>query len=316
MQQLSLLGEPEKITDKKDAIKEILAVRNKPDWPIVVSYGGGTNSSALVIALVAKGIKPDCIVFADTGNEHPATYAFMRRFDDWLESVGFPRITVVRYQIKSVKKRNRIIKPYLAIGTTALAWYVFEQVAKQTIKYGTLGDECLVLEALPAKAYGRSACSEKWKINPIRNYLKSKYENYIEMVGIHSDEQYRVLSNTGDLKCSIDYVFQDYPLIEWGYNQKTCEEICLKVLGEVPKKSSCWFCPNMRLSEVRELKAEYPELYELGCFMEEQSMPHVTSKNIKGLGRTFSWRDIDKLTPLEEAWIEQEKVSRKCSCTD
>ena len=217
---------------------------------------------------------------------------------------------------RQIPNEIRTIRPHLAIGATDLAWYSFEQFAKQTLKYESLGDECLVLEAMPAKAYGSSACSEKWKITPIRKYLKSKYENYIELVGIHSDEQHRVLSKTGDLKCSLDYIFQDYPLIEWGYNQKTCEEICLKVLGAVPKKSSCWFCPNMRLSEVRELKAEYPELYELGCFIEEQAMPHTTSKSIKGLGRTFSWRDIDKLTPLEEAWVEQEKVSRKCSCTD
>jgi len=316
MQQLSLLGEPEKITDKKDAIKETLATRKKTDYPIVVSYGGGTNSTALVIALVAKGIKPDCIVFADTGNEHPATYAFMRKFDDWLESVGFPRITVVRYQIKSVKKRNRTIKPCLAIGTTALAWYVFEQVAKQTIKYGTLGDESLVLESMPSKVFGRSSCSKKWKIAPMQQYLDGVYGQCRMLVGIHSDEQYRVLDKSGNLREQTLNFPEEYPLIEWGYNQKTCEEICLKVLGEVPKKSSCWFCPNMRLSEVRELKAEYPELYELGCFMEEQAMPHVTSKNVKGLGRTFSWRDIDKLTPLEEAWIEQEKANRKCSCTD
>lgn len=38
-----------------------------PNSPIVVSYGGGTNSTAMLIAMVLKGIKPDLILFADTG---------------------------------------------------------------------------------------------------------------------------------------------------------------------------------------------------------------------------------------------------------
>lgn len=41
-----------------------------PNSPIIVSYGGGTNSTAMLIAMVLKGIKPDLILFADTGGSY------------------------------------------------------------------------------------------------------------------------------------------------------------------------------------------------------------------------------------------------------
>ena len=35
----------------------------------IVSYGGGTNSTAMLVGLWERGERPDAIVFADTGGE-------------------------------------------------------------------------------------------------------------------------------------------------------------------------------------------------------------------------------------------------------
>ena len=40
----------------------------------VVSYGSGTNSTAMLVGLHERGEKPDLILFADTGGERPDTY--------------------------------------------------------------------------------------------------------------------------------------------------------------------------------------------------------------------------------------------------
>ena len=40
----------------------------------VVSYGAGTNSTAMLIGLHERGERPDLILFADTGGERPETY--------------------------------------------------------------------------------------------------------------------------------------------------------------------------------------------------------------------------------------------------
>ena len=76
---------------------EILATRKvDPSMPVVVAYGGGKNSTAMLVLMWRLGIKPDLILFADTGGELPETYEYMRRFNRWLASVGMPEIVTVR----------------------------------------------------------------------------------------------------------------------------------------------------------------------------------------------------------------------------
>ena len=40
----------------------------------VVAYGGGTNSTAMLVGMYEKGIPVDLILFADPGGEQPYTY--------------------------------------------------------------------------------------------------------------------------------------------------------------------------------------------------------------------------------------------------
>ena len=64
----------------------------------MVSYGGGANSTALLIGLHQHRIPVDLILFADTGAEHPHTYAYrpLLLYPFWhftffyaLESIGY-----------------------------------------------------------------------------------------------------------------------------------------------------------------------------------------------------------------------------------
>lgn len=50
----------------------------------IVSFGGGTNSAALIIGLYKHKIPIDLITFADTGAEHPHTYQFIEIINQWL----------------------------------------------------------------------------------------------------------------------------------------------------------------------------------------------------------------------------------------
>ena len=61
----------------------------------MVSYGGGVNSTALLIGLHQHRIPVDLILFADTGAEHPHTYAYLDIMDRWLKGHGMPPITRV-----------------------------------------------------------------------------------------------------------------------------------------------------------------------------------------------------------------------------
>ena len=64
--------------------------------PHIVAFGGGVDSTAMVIGLIQEKRPIDLILFADTGGERPATYAHIEAFSDWLEQQGYPRINVVK----------------------------------------------------------------------------------------------------------------------------------------------------------------------------------------------------------------------------
>ena len=94
----------------------------------MVSYGGGANSTALLIGLHQHRIPVDLILFADTGAEHPHTYAYLEVMDRWLRDHGMPLITRV---YKTTRDGKRL----------------------------TLEDECLQSCSLPSIAYGFKRCS-------------------------------------------------------------------------------------------------------------------------------------------------------------
>ena len=87
----------------------------------IVSFGGGVNSTAVLIGMHERGERPDAILFADTGGEMPETYEHVERMKAWCESNAMGRIEVVTY---------------------------YES------KHASLEAECHNNETLPSKAFG------------------------------------------------------------------------------------------------------------------------------------------------------------------
>ena len=108
----------------------------------IVSYGGGANSTALLVGLHQHRIPVDLILFADTGGEHPHTYAYLDIMDRWLKDHGMPEITRV---YKTTKDGRRL----------------------------TLEDECLKSGTLPSIAYGFKRYSLKHKIGPQKKFCNN-----------------------------------------------------------------------------------------------------------------------------------------------
>ena len=122
----------------------------------VVSYGAGTNSTAMLIGLYERGELPDVILFADTGGEKPETYKHRDEVNDWCISVGFPSII-------TVKAPNE-----------------------------TLKENCIRRKALPAIAYGFKTCSLRWKKEPQDKWLRNNgMADAIRLIGIDADEMHR-----------------------------------------------------------------------------------------------------------------------------
>lgn len=56
-----------------------------PSSPWGINFGGGLNSTALIIECRNRGYRPDWILFADTGSEIPGTLEHVERMQQWCD---------------------------------------------------------------------------------------------------------------------------------------------------------------------------------------------------------------------------------------
>lgn len=137
--------------------------------PTIVSFGGGLNSSAMLIGLYERGERPDHILFADTGGEKTSTYEWVGRFDRWCHEHGLPEIVTVREE----------------------RW--------------TLEEECLKAHTMPSIVLGMRSCSDKFKIRPQTRYLvANKLIPCIKLVGFDIGESHRI-KNYDDNRFTVRY---------------------------------------------------------------------------------------------------------------
>jgi hypothetical protein len=216
-------------------------------------------------------------LFSDTGGERPDTYAYLKYFSDWLVSRNFPPITIVKYKTKD--------------GVEL-----------------TLEQDCANNQTIPSIAFGWKTCSQKYKTRPQDKYLKQKYgDEPIQMwIGFDSKEGKRVKANPN--KGWENY----FPLIEWGYDRDRCIEKIKEMGLNVPIKSSCFFCPNMRKHEILALP---DELKERVIAMEKSATKLI---ELKGLGRNKSWTSVIEADRSQQKidWDEQDWHQPSCECID
>lgn len=232
-----------------------------------MNFGGGTNSTALLVGLYERGVRPDLILFADTGDEKPNTYEHLWAIHAWLRRVRFPSVVVLRRKIRRGKNKDRVF---------------------------TLEEECYANKTLPSRAFGFSGCSVKWKAQVVDGALKRAYREHIRnggvvrrMIGIDYGELHRA-------KFQPTPPFEwEYPLIDWRWTRTECIAAIERAGIVNPGKSACFYCPSSRKAEVVDLMERHPDLYERAVAMERMAAPHLgAGTRIKGLGRHWSWEDV------------------------
>jgi hypothetical protein len=242
----------------------------------VASFGGGTDSTAMLIGMWERGEKVDLILFADTGGEKPHTYDHIKRFSEWLVKNGMPEITVVK-------------------GSK------------------TLEDDCLERRALPSIAYGFKTCSQRFKIQPqdkfMNNWQPAKNvwangEKVIKLVGYDATEERRAKDYGTD-----KYILR-YPLIEWGWDRDVCKDVIKSYGIPLPGKSACFFCPSSKAQEVKQLAKQYPNLAARAIAMEKNA--HLT--DIKGLGRDYSWTDLLAFDEAQTKLFDSDWSTAEVAC--
>lgn len=230
----------------------------------VMSFGGGVNSTAVVLGMYERGDRPDAILFADTGGEKPKTYEHVAKMEQWCRSHGMPEITRVSYSES---------------------------------KHGSLEEECINNGTLPSKAFGFGGCSQKWKRAPMDRWIGrwepavrawTQGQKVARLIGIHAGEHRR-----GQIPDDAKFTYR-FPLREWGWAQEECEAAILRHGLEVPVKSACFYCPAMRKVEVIALAKEHPDLFNRAVEMERNAKEMGGLEVVRGLGRHWSWEELVK----------------------
>lgn len=243
--------------------------------PICVCAGMGVDSTALLIGFHRRGIRPDLITFADVGSEKPETYLFVPILREWLRSVGFPELVVVRLRCPRA-------------GHTSLH------------------DNMLTNETLPSQAYGLKSCTLRWKVapqddwrirwKPIADCIDTDRQTQI-MIGFDSTEGHRIkrggtygVQSTEKKHVKLKDVYAiDYPLQRWSWDRNRCKSEIRKAGLPIPVKSACFCCPASKRHELETLDLEQlktavriEDTYRAGRHFRPDS-------TVIGLGRRFRW---------------------------
>lgn len=257
--------------------------------PFSVGCGGGLNTFAMLALLHRKRVRPDIISFADTGTEKRGTYKALVRLNDWLKSVGFPELVIVRK--------------------------VSPQVGDKTLE-----EECLRRETLPSRAFGMSGCAQRWKIEPqekmMNHWLPAKLcraagDKPIKALGYDLGEARRRGTTFEDDKLRYYYL-----LPEFGLDRFDCARLVLEVFGFLPPKSACFHCPSMEMEEIVELGVDYPDLQDRALHIEDVALASDKHelKTVRGLGRHWAWRHMLSLPPAERAKLPSSPVEACTAC--
>lgn len=268
--------------------------RNSTHAPLTVAYGMGVDSTALLVGFAERGIRPDKILFADTGSEKPETYQYGRDvMPDFLRSVGFPEITVVRYRPKNFKN-----------------WP----------PYGSLEENCLTNSTLPSLAFGFKSCSQKWKIAPQDKWMASwepavaaweagmKVRKTIGYDAGPADMRRR--NHAGGLEDPL-YGYE-YPLIDLGWDRDRCKEIIASAGLPVPPKSACYFCPATKPHELHEMS---PDLLRRIVMIETRATPKLGK--VEGLWRSSTKKRPGRMTDYirEHRLLDPDEVDHLVATT-
>lgn len=218
-----------------------------------ISYGGGVQSTALLVLAAQGRIDYQTAVMANVGDdsEHPATLAYVRDVAiPWAAEHG---ITV---HLLNRTKRD---------GTT------------ETL-YGRLTREGSRSLPIPVRmsngAPGTRSCTADFKIKVTGKWAKQHGATADDpatvAIGISVDEIQR--ANTRRTEPHERVV---YPLVSIGddtglrLNRSDCARIIADAGLPVPPKSSCYFCPFHRPSTWQDMRRDEPELFDRAANLED-----------------------------------------------
>lgn len=228
----------------------------------IASVSFGKDSLAMLLRLIEEKNKIDLVVYFDTGMEFGCIYSIMHRIEKILKEKSIPFI------------RLKANKDFLHM---MLEHEVHHRDGSVSCGYKWCGGSCRWFTS--------------YKTNTIKKFLKENFNDYIEYVGIASDEPQRV--KEGKL----------YPLIDWNMTEKDCLEYCHSKgfywyegeheLYEHLDRVSCWCCKNKNLKELKNIYLYHKPYWFALCELERRCDMNMKNQSLLDLEK--KWKNEIKL---------------------
>lgn len=227
-----------------------------------ISYGGGVQSTAMIVLALQGKIDADVALFANVGDdsEHPASLSYVRDvMQPWAAERGFP-----------VHELHRVRRD----GASETLWQRLMRPESRSLP---------IPVRMANGAPGTRNCTHDFKVRVVGKWLKANGATAdspaIVNIGISTDEITRVGN-----KRAMPYEQPAYPLIDLGYDRQDCKDIIAAAGLPVPPKSSCFFCPFHRPLMWSEMRRDEPELFQKSVELER-----VLNERRAKLGKDSVW---------------------------
>ncbi len=138
----------------QERILDSRGITRQTDAKYIVSYGGGINSTALIVFLVKNNFPLDYVVFSDTGDEMPETYEYLDVMRKYLKKK--------RISFEIVKNRKKV----------------------------SLSDKCLSRRVIPSQVW--RWCTRDFKVVPIHAFYRKLNSHIYQYMGIDYGEVHRM----------------------------------------------------------------------------------------------------------------------------
>jgi hypothetical protein len=233
-----------------------------------VSFGGGVQSTCLLVLAAQGSIDFKTFLFANVGHdsEHPDTLRYVH-------DVAMPYAASHGIELLELQ---RIPKKGVAKGQSETVWGRLTRPDSRSLP---------IPVRMSNGAPGTRGCTADWKVRVVGAELRRRgatVENPATVaLGISVDEIERA-------KPGIDpkarYQRRVYPLLDLGLRRSDCQRIIADAGLRVPRRSACYFCPLHSNEEWRSLKRHTPELFERACWLES----HLNERR-RSLGKDEVW---------------------------
>ncbi|MEU6015088.1 phosphoadenosine phosphosulfate reductase [Streptomyces sp. NPDC058316] len=205
----------------------------------VISFGGGVQSTALLVLAAQGHIDYSTFLFANVGDdsEHPSTLAYIR-------DVAVPYAAGAGLDLQQLHRHRRD-------GAMETLWQRLNRPDTRSIP---------IPVRMANGAPGRRSCTADFKIKVIGRWLREHGATVQDPatvgIGISLDEIHRANRRRKEPHEAIEY-----PLLDLGLRRSDCEHIIAEAGLPVPPKSACFFCPFRTVEAWKQQRRNEPELF-------------------------------------------------------